>query len=226
MQFHKWEVCIGTCMRDYLSPAILYFLYRVLRELVFAHPSSNHPNSLKQIFQSSARYQLLRFAPFNKSRRERKIFTSLYRRDIFDRFLIAPDFPNIFLREQSTRTNHPERRIELRISSVEEKKKKRRKRIQISSPNKPEPSCFRHSKAEVRSEGEYRLLDDPVTRATTMSSLSAPSPAIGPLFPPLFLSLPLATRMFRSSLESALSLLPLAVVARSVSTLLPGLPLS
>lgn len=33
MQFHKWEVCIGTCMRDYLSPAILYFLYRVLREL-------------------------------------------------------------------------------------------------------------------------------------------------------------------------------------------------
>lgn len=135
MQFHKWEVCIGTCMRDYLSPAILYFLYRVLRELVFAHPSSNHPNSLKQIFQSSTRYQLLRFAPFNKSRRERKKFTSLYRRDrdIFDRFLIAPDFPNIFLREQSTRTNHPERRIELRISSVEEKKKKKKKNLDFLS---------------------------------------------------------------------------------------------
>lgn len=48
MQFHKWEVCIGTCMRDYLHiHAILHFLCRVLRELPIdvCCLSSNHPKS-------------------------------------------------------------------------------------------------------------------------------------------------------------------------------------
>lgn len=133
MQFHKWEVCIGTyvCATTYLSRDSPLPL-----TVSFANCLSVFAQSVKQPseFPCSTDFSiiihalLLIITPFNKStRRERKkIYFYLNKIDYFHLLI----FQTFFFENKREETNHPEKRIEpiqLEISSVEKEKKRRRR---------------------------------------------------------------------------------------------------
>lgn len=133
MQFHKWEVCIGTyvCATTYLSRDSPLPL-----TVSFANCLSVFAQSVKQPseFPCSTDFSiiihalLLIITPFNKTtRRERKkIYFYLNKIDYFHLLI----FQTFFFENKREETNHPEKRIEpiqLEISSVEKEKKRRRR---------------------------------------------------------------------------------------------------
>lgn len=135
MQFHKWEVCIGTyvCATTYLSRDSPLPL-----TVSFANCLSVFAQSVKQPseFPCSTDFSiiihalLLIITPFNKTtRRERKkIYFYLNKIDYFHLLIFQTFF---FENNRREETNHPEKKnrteIQLEISSVEKEKKRRRR---------------------------------------------------------------------------------------------------
>lgn len=145
MQFHKWEVCCASARvyarlpisRDSLLPLPCpsRIAYRCLPD-----PSSNHPNSLKQIFRSSIRYLIIPFPLFNKSRRERKkiyFINKIY--SIY--FHLAP---MIFQKSSFFTNNRREPIIQKKESNLrlEFSGKKRKEEFRFPLPINRDPAVF------------------------------------------------------------------------------------
>lgn len=153
MQFHKWEVCIGTyvCATTYLSRDSPLPL-----TVSFANCLSVFAQSVKQPseFPCSTDFSiiihalLLIITPFNKTTRRERKKIYFYLNKIY-RLLPSLDFPNIFLREQSTRRDQSSRKKESNRSNLRlvqwKKKKKEEEEFRFPLLLNRKPSYFRHS---------------------------------------------------------------------------------